>query len=112
MKRSKWLNVSFVRAVVKSAWLLLLLVVLMAVFQFAVHPNTNARLLTWKLILGVSAAIVGHWIVKALYPYISISDLLCNDRKDEVPDAIKFFGACVLRGLVMGALIVGVLLGV
>jgi hypothetical protein len=56
--------------------------------------------------------VVGHVAVKSLYDYISIAKLLDRDQFNELPDSIKFLGACFLRGLVLAAFVIAVLLGI
>jgi len=101
-----------IRAILTVKWLVLVVLVLLILFQFVAAPNTTIRLALYKMMLGVIGAIVGHIVVKSLYPYMSLSKMLEEDKLNEMPDAIKFIGACLLRGLVMSAIIVGVLLGV
>jgi hypothetical protein len=103
---------AIVRAFLTVKWLVVLMFVLYLLFQFVAPPQTTARLALYKLMLGIAAAVVGHIVVKALYPYMSLSTMLAEDKKNETPDAIKFAGACILRGAVMAAVVIGVLLGV
>ena len=103
---------AIVRAFLTVKWLVVLMVVLYLLFQFVAAPQSTARLALYKLMLGIAGAVVGHIVVKALYPYMSLSALLAEDKKDERADASKFIGACILRGAVMAAVIIGVLLGV
>jgi hypothetical protein len=86
--------------------------VLYVLFQFIATPQSTARLALYKLMLGIAGAVVGHIVVKSLYPYMSLSTMLAEDKKDEKADAQKFIGACILRGAVMASLILGILLGV
>ena len=106
----KW-NMSLY-ALWRTKWLILLFVVLLLIFQFVSMPNSTGRLVVYKLALAVVGCILGHIIVKELYPYIDLRRLVYPDKEDEHPDAIKFLGACLLRGLVMSAIVVGILLGV
>jgi hypothetical protein len=101
-----------IRAIFTAKWLFIALVVLFILFQYVVLPNSTAKLAVYKLMLGIAGAIVGHIVVKALYPYMSLSKMLEEDKTDEMPDAVKFLGACILRGAVMAAIIIGVLTGI
>jgi len=105
-------SVAPIEALFTAKWLFLILLVLLVLFQFAALPNSTAKLVVYKLILGIAGAIVGHVVVKALYPYMSLSKMFSNDKVNEMPDAVKLLGACILRGAVMAAVIIGVLLGV
>jgi len=100
------------RAIWRARWLIILFIVLLLVQSFVTSPNTTGRLMVYKLMLGIIAAVVGHLVVKALYPYIDLRKLLWEDKADEKSDAVKFLGACVLRAFVMAAIIVGVLVGI
>ena len=102
----------FVRAFLTAKALIVLMSVLYLLFRFVAVPNSTMALVLYKLVLGIAAAVVGHIVVKALYPYVSISRMLMDDKKNEGPDATKFVGVCILRGAVMAAFILGVLLGV
>ncbi len=101
-----------IRSLYTARWLFLLLAVLFIVFQFLTGPKTTAHLGSWKLMLGVAAAIVGYIVGKALHPKMSLSALLESDKEDEFPDAIKLLAVCFYRGVIMLGFIVGVLLGV
>ena len=103
---------AIIRAFLTVKWLVVLAIVLYLLFQFVATPQSTARLALYKLMLGIAGAGVGHIVVKSLYPYMSLSAMLAEDKKDEGPDAQKFIGACILRGAVMAAIILGVLLGV
>ena len=103
---------AIIRAFLIVKWLVLLAIVLYVLFQFVATPQSTVRLALYKLMLGIAGAVVGHIVVKSLYPYMSLSALLAENKKDESADAQKFIGACILRGAVMAAVIVGDLLGV
>ena len=92
--------------------MIVLLIALVAIFQFVSIPNSTGRLVVYKLALAVIGCILGHVIVKELYPYIDLKTLVYPDKENEHADSIKFLGACLLRGLVMSAIVVGILLGV
>jgi len=103
---------AIIRAFLTVKWLVVLAVVLYLLFAFVAPDRSTAKLALYKLMLGIAAAVIGHIVVKALYPYMSVSKLLEEDKHDEKADAIKFVGACILRGTVMAAIIVGCLLGI
>jgi hypothetical protein len=103
---------AIIRAFLTVKWLVVLAVVLYLLFAFVAPDRSTAKLALYKLMLGIAAAVIGHIVVKALYPYMSLSAMLAEDKEDEGPDAQKFIGACILRGAVMGSIILGVLLGV
>jgi hypothetical protein len=103
---------AIIRAFLTVKWLVVLVVVLYLLFAFIAPDRSTAKLALYKLMLGITAAVIGHIVVKALYPYMSLSVLLAEDKKYEVTDAQKFIGACILRAGVMAAMILGVLLGV
>ena len=105
-------SVAPIRALFTAKWLFLMLVVFIVLFQFVAPPNSTVKLAIYKLILGTVGAIIGHIVVKALYPYMSLSKMFAEDKVNEMPDAVKLLGACILRGAVMAAIIIGVLLGV
>ena len=96
----------------RTRWLILLLIALVVVFQFVSIPSSTGRLVVYKLVLAVIACVVGHIVVKELYPYIDLRKLVYPDKEDEGADSIKFLGACLLRGIVMAAIVIGILLGV
>jgi hypothetical protein len=101
-----------VRAVLTSK-ILIGMIMLLALFFVFIAPNgSTIKLASYKLMLGIAGAVIGHIVVKSLYPYMSLSKLLEEDKKNETADSLKFLGACILRGCVMGALIIGILLGV
>jgi hypothetical protein len=100
------------RSIWRTKWLLVMLIILGLIFYFLAPPNTTMRLVTYKLFIGICALVVGHVAVKSLYDYISLSQLLDRNKFNEMPDAIKFLGACFLRGLVLAAFVIGVLLGI
>ena len=106
----KW-NMSLY-ALWRAKWLIAVFIVLILIFQFAAIPNTTGRLVVYKLALAVIGCILGHIIVKELYPYIDLRKLVYPDKEDEHADSVKFLGACLLRGLVMAAIVIGILLGV
>jgi hypothetical protein len=87
-----------------------MLLILGTIFVFS-PINSEPRLVAHKLLIGVCALIVGHIATKSLYDYISLSTLLDKDKFNELPDSIKFLGACVLRSVVVSAFILGVMLG-
>ena len=89
-----------------------LVVVFYVVFRAMAAPHSTQALVLYKLGLGILAAVVGHIVVKVLYPYIDIEKMLVDDKKNEGADATKFLAVCILRGVVMAALILGVLLGI
>ena len=101
-----------IRSIWRTKWLLAMLIILGLIFYFLAPPNTTMRLVTYKIFIGVCALVVGHVAIKSLYDYISISKLLDKDEFNELPDAVKFLGACFLRGLVLSAFVIGVLLGI
>jgi hypothetical protein len=69
-------------------------------------PNSTAKLVAYKLYIGLWSLIVSYVGTKALFDYISLSKLLREEKYD------AFLGACILRGTVMGAFILGVMLGI
>lgn len=101
-----------VTAFFRVRWLIVLLIALYLLFYFVAPARSTPQLALYKLILGVAAAVIGHIVVKELYPYIDLARMVAEDKKDERSDATKFIGACILRGAVMAAVILGVLLGV
>jgi len=50
--------------------------------------------------------VVGHIVVKALYPYMSLSTMLAEDKKMRA-GCSQVYWACILRGTVMAAIILG-----
>lgn len=109
MEKKNW---SMAGAMWRAKWLIAFLILLVLALYFVTEPNSTGRLVVYKLMLAVIAAIAGHMIVKGLYPYIDLKELLYHDKEDEVPDALKFLGACILRAMVMAAAILGILLGI
>ena len=105
-------SVAPIRAVFTVKWLFAFLILLFLFFKFVATPNSVGQLGLWKLMLGVAAAIVGYVTSKALHPEMSLSKLLAEDRANELPDSIKLLGILIYRGIIMGAFIIGVLLGV
>ncbi len=101
-----------VTAFLRARWLIVLLAVFYLLFHFVAPARSTPQLALYKLMLGIAAAVIGHIVVKQLYPYIDLARMVAEDKKDERPDATKFIGACILRGAVMAAFILGVLLGV
>jgi len=99
------------RAAWRTKWVVLMLLILAGLYLIS-PSNSEMKLVVHKLFIGACALIVGHVGVKSLYDYISLSKLLDKDQFNELPDSIKFLGACFLRGLVMAAFILGVMLGI
>lgn len=102
------------RTVWTTRYLVLLLGGLIATFYWLAAPNSTFKLAVYKMILAVMASIVGHFVSKSLFPYVSLSKLMedVENAQDELAHAVKFAGACVLRGAIMLGILVGVLLGV
>lgn len=94
----------------KIAWLLAILFA----FIFYISPiNSELRLISHKLLVGCLAAIVAHVITKGFYSYLSLSTrLLAEDKKDELPDAIKFVAMAIGRFMFESAFVIGAMLAI
>ncbi len=102
------------RTIWTTRWLMGMLVVLVVMFYWVANTNSTFKLAVYKMGLAIMASIVAHFVSKSLFPTISLSTLLLDvpNVEDETAHAIKFAGACVLRGSIMLGVILGVLLGI
>jgi predicted ferric reductase len=100
------------RALWRTKWLCLIVSAIGVFYYLVAPPNSTIKLVAYKLFIGLCALIVSHIGVKSLFDYISLSQLFAKDEVNEVPDSIKFLGACILRATIMSAFVIGVLLGI
>ena len=74
-------------------------------------PSNTLKLLLYKIQLITLAVVFSHYIRKEIFPYIDLEVLLREDKKTELPDAIKFAGAAILIGVMTYAIILGLTAG-
>jgi len=74
-------------------------------------PNNTLKLLLYKINLICVAVVFAHFLRKELYPYLDIEKLLVQNKRNELPDAIKFLGASILIAGLMFAVIWGITSG-
>lgn len=86
--------------------------ILLAFLVYLFPQDSTGRLITYKLLVGVCAFITAHVLTKSFYDYMSLSALLARDKFNEIPDSIKFVGACILRGMVESAFTIGAMLSI
>lgn len=99
------------RAVWRMRWAWLAAIVLVGLY-WLFPMNSVGRLISYKLLVGSCAFTVAHILTKSVYDYISLSTLLKKDEFNEIPDSIKFVGACIIRGMVESAFTLGAMLSI
>jgi len=91
-------------------WPLIALALFGLMVQIPYLSNTP-KIVAFKIVLISTGFILAFVFVRGAFPYIHLSDWFADDRKNEIPDALKALGACILVGLVMYACIMGLVAG-
>ena len=95
-----------VRAVWNSKLLIIVAILLFLLFHYVAPEHSQMKLVFWKLFLAFISSACGYITCRVLFPEVSVS------RSWGDKDGTKFLGACILRGTIMSAYVIGCLLGI
>ncbi len=83
----------FLEICYRLIWPILFLALILTGYLTKILQYGDINLIFYRLTNVSISLIVAHMLRLTFFPYIDLSDLLCNNHKNELPDAIKFGGA-------------------
>ncbi len=83
----------FLEICYRLIWPILLLAIILTGYFTKILQYGDINLIFYRLTNVSIALIVAHMFRLTLFPYVDLSELLSDNHKNELPDAIKFGGA-------------------
>ncbi len=77
----------------RMVWPIVFLAIILTGYLTKILQYGDINLIAYRLTNVSIALIVAHMFRLTLFPYVDLSTMISKDKKNELPDAIKFGGA-------------------